>query len=166
MLSGKSQLPVFKMSEVTRSIFAERRNASRIPVIKSGKLIVGEGYSQGVYNCLVLDESSCGVLVDLGAVFSLPEDVILQLMGGATYRARRCWAVGTKVGLEYVGEQLVSKEAVQQMIKIAKLIRAQGLPAGIAAMRAQRFFSQENLREAAEEAEAAYYKLEAMLRDG
>ncbi len=80
-------------------------------------------------------------------------------------RARRCWAVGTKVGLEYIGEQLVSDEAVQQMGEIAKLIGAQGLPAGIAAMRARQFFNHGDLREAAEEAEAAYYKLEALLRD-
>lgn len=69
------------------------------------------------------------------------------------------------MGLEYIGEQLVSDEAVQQMGEIAKLIGAQGLPAGIAAMRARQFFNHGDLREAAEEAEAAYYKLEALLRD-
>lgn len=165
MLSGKFQPPVFKAGETTQSMLAERRQAARLPVIKSAKLVVGEGYSQGVYNCLVLDESPGGVLVDLGAIFSLPDEVVLHMMGGATRRARRCWSVGPKVGLEFVGDQLVSVETTQEMVGIAKLIRVQGLPAGIAAIRAQGFFGQEALREAAEEAEAAYYKLEAMLRD-
>lgn len=165
MLSRKFQLPAFKLGEMTQSILADRRNASRIPVIKSAKLVVGEGFSQGIYNCLVLDESLGGALIDLGAVFSLPEEVIVHSMGGATRRARRCWAVGTKMGLEYIGEQLVSDEAVQQMAEIAKLIGVQGLPAGIAAMRARQFFNHGDLREAAEDAEAAYYKLEAMLRN-
>ena len=165
MLSGRFPPPALNTSDTTQSTLSERRTASRIPVIKSAKLIVGEGYSQGIYNCLVLDESLGGVLLDLGAVFSIPDEVTLQLTAGATRRARRCWAVGTKVGLEYIGEQLISSEAAQEMAEIAKLIRAQGLPAGMAAMRAQRFFSHEELRRAAEEAEAAYYRLEAMLRD-
>lgn len=61
MLSGKFQPPVFKAGETTQSMLAERRNVTRIPVIKSAKLVVGEGYSQGVYNCLVLDESPGGI---------------------------------------------------------------------------------------------------------
>ena len=165
MLSNKFQLPVFKTSEVSESIMTERRNLSRIPVIKSAKLMVGDGYSQGVYDCLVLDESLGGALIDLGAVFVLPEEVILHLMGGAMRRARRCWAVGAKVGLAYIGEPLISDEAIQEMAEIANLIRAQGLPTGIAAMRAQKFFNHNDLREAAEEAEAAYYKLETILKD-
>lgn len=165
MLSGKYYPPASKLGETTKSIFAERRNAARIPVIKSAKLVVGEGYSQGIYNCLVLDESSGGVLVDLGGVFSLPDEVVLHMLGGATRRAMRRWAAGSKVGLEFVGEQIVSLETMQEMMGIAKLIRLQGLPAGIAAMRAQRFFDQEELRQAAEEAEEAYYRLEAMLKD-
>ncbi len=165
MLSGKFQSPAFKAGETAQSMLVERRAATRIPVIKSAKLVVGEGYSQGVYNCLVLDESVGGVLVDLGAVFSLSDEVILHMLGGATRRAKRCWAVGSKVGLEFIGDQLISVETTQEMVGIAKLIRAQGLPVGIAAMRAQRFFGQEELRQAAEEAESAYYKLEAMLRD-
>lgn len=164
MLSRKFQLPEVKLSDATHSILADRRHAYRIPVIKSAKLIVGEGYSQGVYNCLILDESASGALIDLGAVFSLSEEFILHLIGGATRRARRCWAVGTKVGVEYVGEQLVSEEATEQMAAIAKLIGAQGLPAGIAALRSHRFFNHGELREAAEDAEAAYYRLEAILR--
>lgn len=163
--SGKFSPPAFKTGEATGSMLAERRNATRIPVIKSAKLVVGDGYSQGIYNCLVLDESIGGALVDLGAVFSLPDEVIFHMMGGATHRARRCWAAGSKVGLEFVGDQIVSAETAQEMVEIAKLIRAQGLPAGIAALRAQRFFGQDTLRQVAEEAENAYHKLEAILRE-
>jgi hypothetical protein len=165
MLSGKFQPQIFKTGDTMQSMLAERRSMARTPVIKSAKLVVGEGYSQGVYNCLILDESTGGVLVDLGAVFNVPDEVVLHMMGGATRRAKRRWAVGSKIGLEFIGGQLISVETTQEMAGIAKLIRVQGLPAGIAAMRAQRFFGQEELRQAAEDAEAAYYKLEAMLRE-
>lgn len=165
MLSGKFQPQPFKAGETTRAIFAERRNATRIPVIKSAKLVVGDGYSQGIYNCLVLDESTGGVLVDLGAVFSLPDEVVIHMMSGGARRARRRWAAGSKVGLEFIGDQIISVETMQEMLTIAKLIRSQGLPAGLAAMRAQLFFGQDELKQAAEAAEAAYFKLEAMLKD-
>lgn len=165
MLSKKLGQPAYKLGDMTQSILAERRNVSRIPVIKSAKLIVGDGVSQGIYNCLVLDESAGGALIDLGAVFTLPEEVIIHTMSGTKRRAKRRWAVGTKMGLEYIGQQLVSEEALQQMAEIAKLMSAQDLPTGIAAMRARQFFNRADLREAAEDAEAAYYKLEAMLKD-
>ncbi len=145
---------------------AERRQASRVPVIKSAKLVVHEGGGQGVYNCLVLDESPTGVLVDLGAMFELPEEMVLHVGGGTTYRARRRWAVGTKAGLEFIGAQIVTEKAAAKMRALGAMLAARGLPATMAALRAERFFDNEELRHAAEEAEAAQHRLEAILGGG
>jgi hypothetical protein len=142
---------------------AERRNAMRVPVIKSAKIITGGEVNQSVYNCLVLDESPSGVLVDLGAMFTLPEEMALHMTGGAIYRARRCWAVGTKVGLAFVGAQVLSADTVEKLAQLGRMIQVQGLPATMAALRAQRFFDSAEVRRAAEGAEAAFHRLETVL---
>jgi hypothetical protein len=142
---------------------AERRNSLRLPVIKSAKIITGGEVNQSIYNCLVLDESHSGVLVDLGAIFSLPEEMTLHMTGGASYHARRCWAVGTKAGLAFAGPQLLNAEAVEAMARLGRVMQAQGLPATMAALRARRFFECDELRRAAEAAESAYHRLEAVL---
>jgi hypothetical protein len=147
----------------THVTLAERRNASRIPVIKSAKIIVGGDLNQGVYNCLVLDESATGVLVDLGAMLPLPEAMTLKMTGGATFRARRCWAVGTKAGLAFHGPQSLSPEATQLLRQLRERLPVHGLPVTIAVLRTKRYFENEELRDAAEAAEAAYQRLEAVL---
>jgi hypothetical protein len=144
-------------------ILAERRNAMRVPVIKSAKIVTTRDGGQSVHNCLVLDESAAGVLVDLGAMFPLPEEMTLHMTGGACYRARRCWAVGSKAGLAFIGPQMLSAETVQKLAQLGRMMQSQGLPATMAALRAQRFFESEEVRRAAEAAEAAYHRLEAVL---
>jgi hypothetical protein len=142
---------------------AERRNAMRMPVIKSAKVITGGEVNQSVYNCLVLDESSSGVLVDLGAIFSLPEEVVLHMTCGASYKARRCWAVGTKVGLAFTSSQMLNAEILEKLAQLGRMMQAQGLPAIMAALRAHHFFDNDEVRRAAEAAEASYHRFEAVL---
>lgn len=142
---------------------AERRGAARLPVIKSAKIVTGGAVGQGVHNCLVLDESPSGALVDLGAMFSLPEEVTLRMTGGASFRARRCWAVGTKAGLAFLGPQILSAETAQTLAQLGRMMQTQSLAATMAALRAQRFFDNEELRRTAEEAEAACHRLETVL---
>lgn len=141
----------------------ERRSATRIPVIKSAKIITGGEVGQSIYNCLVLDESPSGVLVDLGAIFSVPDEVQLHMTGGASYKARRCWAVGTKVGLAFTGQQAISPETMEKLAQLGRIMQTQGLPAAMAALRAQHYFESEDVRRAAETAEAAYQRLEIAL---
>jgi hypothetical protein len=150
-------------SAPTHFALAERRNAMRVPVIKSAKIVTSGDGGQSVYNCLVLDESAAGVLADLGAMFPLPEEMTLHMTGGACYRARRCWAVGTKLGLAFIGPQMLSAETVEKLALLGRMMQSQGLPAAMAALRAQRFFESEEVRRAAEAAEAAYHRLEAVL---
>lgn len=141
----------------------ERRAATRIPVIKSAKLLLGNAYNGSVYNCLVLDEAANGVLVDLGSIFVLPEEMVLQMAHGPSYRVRRCWSAGSKFGLEFIGGPLVSAETGTKMASLGRAVWTQAIPFVIAELRSQRFFGRDDVRCVAEEAEAAYRKLEAKL---
>jgi hypothetical protein len=141
----------------------ERRNAPRMPVIKSAKVGVGSGVAESVFDCLVIDESASGVLIDFGAVVALPEEVTIQFSSGATYLARRRWSVGTKAGLEFRGGQLINTDAAMRMLKIAEILGGQGVLAAVNTLRAARFFDHHELRRVAEEAEASYLRFEALL---
>src|ERR1700757_404841 len=88
-------------------VMNDRRRASRIPVIKSAKISIGGDDLYSMYNCLVLDESEHGVLVDLGTAVELPPQVTLEI-NGASYHAKRCWSVGSKAGLEFMGGQIIN----------------------------------------------------------
>jgi hypothetical protein len=152
--------PALESSEVQPDP-ADRRRARRNPVIKAAKLIFNAAGS--VHNCLVLDESSSGVLVDLGVMIAVPDDVTIQFGNGASFLARRRWTSGTKSGLNFAGAQIVTDEVALRMKRIADILRAQGLEAAIATLRAARFFDNIELRRSAEEVEAANARFEAAL---
>jgi hypothetical protein len=153
--------PAASIAEPPQDNLGERRKASRVPVIKSAKVALGIG--QGVYNCLVLDESPKGVLVDFGALVAVPDEVTLQISNGAIYQARRRWSVGTKAGLEYIGERVVTGDTAGWMMKLSDILQTQGVVAAVSTLRASRFFNHEELRRIAEEAERAFSRLEAVL---
>ena len=140
---------------------AERRDTARNKVIKSAKLVFGAAHS--VYDCLVLDESAGGALIDLGAMIALPERLTIQFNNGAAYPAERRWAAGTKAGLRFTGGQIISDDAAQRMHKIAGILQVQGLPIAMQLLRSARFLDNAELRRAAEEAEAAFIRLERFL---
>lgn len=140
---------------------AERRTTRRKPALKSAKVLIGP--AESVHNCLVLDKSAGGVLIDLGAVIRLPDEVTLQLANGARYLARCRWSAGTKAGLEFAGAPIVSDEMALRMGKIVSILRTQGLEAAMATLRFARFFDNPELRRVAEEAEAAQARLVAVL---
>jgi hypothetical protein len=115
-------------------------------------------------DCLVLDETAKGVMVELGGLVALPDELTIRMQGGATYQAQRCWNIGTKAGLQFLGGQVVTGETVLRMSKIADLLQNQGVIAAVATLRAARFFDYQELRRAAEDAEGAFLRFEAILR--
>jgi hypothetical protein len=141
----------------------ERRVAPRQPVIRSARVRVGQGAAQAIYDCLVLDESCTGVLVDFGEVIQLPDEVSVHFASGGAFLARKRWIMGTKAGFEFCGEQLVSREIADRMRKLADILESQGLLATVRTLRAARFFDHGALRTAAEDAEIAYLRFASML---
>ena len=105
--SGLNGAPLFESGSIVRSMLVEeRRRSQRQSVVKNARLLADEGASQGIYDCLVLDESAEGALVDMGSVYSLPESVALQILGGEIRHAIMRWHAGTKIGLEYCAAPL------------------------------------------------------------
>ncbi len=151
------------MSEDDELYAMDRRQGMRAMVIRSAKLVCGPG--QGIYDCLVLEQSDSGVQVDLGAVVELPEVLTIQLAGGAAYLARRVWASGTRAGLQLEGAQLLSEQTAKRMKKFSELMDSQGLLTAVATLRAARFLEHGELQRLAETAERAYLALERFLHN-
>jgi hypothetical protein len=143
-----------------QAAMAERRRAPRSHVIKSARLVFGDNV---VFNCLVLDESTGGVMVDLGAMVKVPEQLTIQFAGGVSHLAERRWMVGTKAGLKFLGGQLITEQTAERMRLLAGILQSQGITAAIQTLRAARFFDNTILREAAEAAEAAHLRFVAVL---
>jgi hypothetical protein len=146
---------------VGESSGAERRTTPRSTVIRSAKLVFGE--ANVVYDCLVLDESAGGVMIDLGAMIKVPEDVVIRFNSGGAFPARRCWATGNRAGFKFTGGQIISQETALRMKKAADILEIQGLAAAMQMLRTARFLDNEELRRAAEDAESAMFRLQAIL---
>jgi len=158
---------------------SERRVLPRHPVLRAARVRIGQalchgagldlgqgsgqGLGESVFDCLVLDESPTGVLVDFGTVIPLPEDVSLHFVNGGSYLARRRWSMGTRAGLEFYGEQLISRDTADRMHRLSDILDAHGLPAALRTLRGADFYDQGALRTAAEEAEIAYLRFAALL---
>jgi uncharacterized cupin superfamily protein len=82
------------------SAMPPRRRTKRNRVFRSGKIIFG--YGDSTIDCLILDESSQGVLVETAAPTEVPEKVQIQIIGRGTFRAIRRWALGNSIGFEFV----------------------------------------------------------------
>jgi hypothetical protein len=182
-LNSDLRFPDFRDQEMRQLAGIERRVLARYPVLRSARVRIGQAVCQGrghdlgqdlgqepgqglgesVFDCLVLDESPTGVLVDFGTMIPLPEDVSVHFINGGSYLARRRWAAGTRAGLEFCGEQLISRDTADRMRKLAEILDAHGLPAALRTLRTARFYDQAALRTAAEEAEFAYLRFAALL---
>ncbi|MDQ2763643.1 MAG: hypothetical protein M3Y22_09235 [Pseudomonadota bacterium] len=75
------------------------RRSKRSRVLKSAKIIFG--ISGSTIDCLVLDETEGGLRVETDVVIQIPENVTIQYRSGAIVPARRRWARGTEIGLEF-----------------------------------------------------------------
>jgi hypothetical protein len=162
-MSQTAAKPQTETTQMPAAASIERRIAARHPVIRSARVRIGQGAGQAVYECLVLDESPTGVLVDFGSVLPVPEDVSVHFVTGGSYLARRRWAMGTKAGFEFCGEQLISRETADRIRKLADILETQGVLAAVRTLRAARFYDHTALQTAAEDAEVAYLRFANLL---
>jgi hypothetical protein len=80
---------------------ADLRATARARTFKSAKLIYG-GFSPTVIDCLVTDLSATGARVETSSMTRVPEILALRLSDGTEHQARRCWAMGAAIGLEFL----------------------------------------------------------------
>ena len=138
------------------------RQGRRDLVLKRGQIIFGDS----VLNCIVLDMSPHGARVDFGAPVEVPVHLDLRLHDGTTYPALQRWSRGTQIGLRFAGPVEASGDEGHARRAFQALQALQSAdPAGcLETLRAERFFGDEGLRQAAEAAEAAHARLVGMLQ--
>ena len=76
------------------------RRGERANVLKRAKLVFGGA----ILDCTVLDLSTSGARLTLGAPARLAGEFALHMPGGSVYAARLRWSRGREIGLELVGE--------------------------------------------------------------
>ena len=139
----------------------DHRRIKRQRVVKMGKIIFG--VSDITVDCLICDETSSGLLVETETPVSIPDEVKIKLTNGGTFRASRRWAFGNKIGFEFIGTRINDSATSESMSAIYDILQTQGITQALISLRRSRFFDNDELRRAAEDAEAATMRLEQML---
>ncbi|MGE4482852.1 hypothetical protein [Acidocella sp.] len=70
-------------------------------ILKGGKLYFG-AFSPTVVDCLVIDLTANGARVETPEMTQVPELFKIQIGDAPARRARRCWAHGNAIGLEFL----------------------------------------------------------------
>ena len=138
---------------------ANLRGAARQAVLKGAQIVFG----QSVIDCLVLNISGTGARVRTGAVVQVPEQVTLRFRGGAVAIATRRWARGAEIGFSMDAAVSLAEEPARLAWRIYESIRHRPLDEPLRLLGERSFFDDVALRTAAEEAEAAWLRFEALL---
>jgi hypothetical protein len=80
---------------------SERRQKSRGRTFKMGKLIFGDSHPT-VIDCFVVEMSALGARVETAVMVQVPETLTLRLVDSSEHRVRRAWAIGNRIGLEFL----------------------------------------------------------------
>jgi hypothetical protein len=137
-----------------------RRSADRETVLKGAQLV----FRDSIIDCVVANISPNGARVRTAAVVPVPERLTLMVRGGSVIPAERRWARGTEIGLAFVGSASLREERAQQVRATYALLCSHGLHAAIQDLRGHNFFDDPELHEAAEAAEAAHARFEAVVK--
>lgn len=142
---------------------AEHRRSKRHRVLKRGKISFGFGGS--TIDCLIIDESGYGVMVETGVPMPVPEQLTIMIDGRAMFPAIRRWAMGNRLGLEFIGPQIHDRVTVERLRVIDNVLEREGLTQALNLLRAAQFYDDKKIRSAAEAAETAVKQLQTLLRE-
>jgi hypothetical protein len=140
----------------------EPRVARRDRVIKTGVVLIGET----TINCIVRDISITGARISFPTPILVPAVFSLRVSDGSTYPAVRRWMRGLEVGLEFTaapsaaGNEGDARRAFEALAGLKTSITAHWLEI----VRAERYFGDEALRQAAEAVETAHAQLKTRLQ--
>jgi len=139
----------------------EKRRVKRQQVLKRGQLLYG--FADAAIDCLIIDESSYGMLIETPLMTDLPERLRIRVAGGPTFDAVRRWSMGNKVGIEFLQPERRDSAMLRKRIAIKLALKNQNIRFAAAMLREVDFFDDEDLRAAAEAAESATAWLGALL---
>jgi hypothetical protein len=89
------------IDQTPKAELIDRRQKSRGRTFKVGKLIFGGGHPV-VIDCLVIEMSARGARVETSVMIQVPDRLTLRLVDSTEYNARRAWAIGNRIGLEFL----------------------------------------------------------------
>jgi hypothetical protein len=81
----------------------ERRREQRSRTLKSGKLLYG-GVNPTVIDCLIFNMSENGARVETNVTIDVPSVFSLRTNDNSERRARRRWAIGNEMGIEFLSD--------------------------------------------------------------
>jgi len=138
-----------------------RRREERYRVIKGAKIIFGET----VIDCLVLNISRSGACIKTLSEVAVPEYVILSFPNGGSFRAQRRWSKDREVGFLLTGPAPLSGAHRLLAISARDALSINNPKKPISTLRAEGFFNDPALAAAADEVEAAFGRLLAILQE-
>jgi hypothetical protein len=139
----------------------EKRRVKRQQVLKRGQLIFG--FAGSTIDCLIIDETSYGMLIENPLMTDLPERLRVSVAGGATFDAVRRWSMGNKIGLEFIQPERRDNAVIRKRLAIKLALKNQNVHSAVLMLRDVNFFEDEELRVIAEAAEASVAWLISML---
>ncbi len=140
---------------------AERRQLGRQPAFKSAEIIFGP--DQQVHRGIVLDESTDGVLLDLGKIVEVPSAVMFRYSHGPLIYAINRWSAKTEIGLQFIDHETMPHGKLSSLEDVMNILDRQGPEAVFQILRDKRFFENDQVKKAAEDAVAASFRLKSAL---
>lgn len=140
---------------------SENRRVKRRRVVKLGKIIYG--ISDITIDCLISDETAYGVLVETETPIVVPEEVKIRLVNGGIFPAICRWEMGNKKGFEFIGAREKTNAIFESMQDINDILQIHGVSQAVLSLRRSNFFDNDELRRAADDAEAAIMRLKRLL---
>jgi hypothetical protein len=138
----------------------DERREKRNPLIKMARITFDAVVLDGV----VLNISSGGARIYLPVKDTVPEQVLLHLPDGVTRPARLRWQHADEIGLEFIPVATTDKVRQEHAWAACRAARDADLTEVVRFLQSGEFFNDDELRQAALEAEAAYARLIIALR--
>lgn len=137
------------------------RQAERASVLKRAKLVFGGA----ILDCTVLDLSTSGARLSMGAPTRLSGDFALHLPGGTVHAVRLRWARGRDIGVEFIGGPKLALDAARLAGTTLQALRGIAPDRILDTLRSHRHFDDPALASAAQALADAHACLLSALQD-
>ncbi len=105
---------MLRIQTICQQRFEDRRRTPRNALTHVAKLYFVT-YSQPVCDCYIIEMSAQGARVETATFCRTPRLVSLRFGTGHVCRARRVWANGNQLGLEFIPSDVLSAEDLKQI---------------------------------------------------
>jgi len=142
-------------------ISLERRRVRRERLLLRAKLVIGDG----VYDCILLDQTAAGARLETLLPVALPERFSLRFPDGRQLACERRWTSGRRLGVEIVRTAAAGDGPQGRAAALQQAFDAMGVNRFFDRLRSENYLQNTALGEAAWQAEAAIRKLGLLLQD-